>query len=210
VPVPPRLALARRTTPENGEAVAAAVAGRVGYPCFVKPASGGSSIGMSLVERADDLMAALQLAERYDDHLLIEARIPGVEVTCAVMDLLDAGGSVNTVAFPPTEIAPKAGAYFDYECKYTPGKTEELTPARLEPEVANEVRATALRVHSILGCEGFSRVDMLVDDGKVYVIELNAVPGMTPTSLFPQGAEAYGLSLAEVLDQFIRYAWWRK
>jgi D-alanine-D-alanine ligase len=176
-----------------------------GFPCVVKPSNGGSSIGMSMVSSPNELPPALELACDFDKSLIIESRIEGMEVSCGVMDLLGADGVADTVAFPPTEIVPIAGDYFDYQCKYTPGKSEEITPARLADSLLDEIRAIAQRVHSIIGCEGMSRTDMIVSNGKIYTIEINAVPGMTATSLLPQGAAAHGLSMGQLLDQLIQH-----
>ncbi|MFC1600906.1 D-alanine--D-alanine ligase [Candidatus Sumerlaeota bacterium] len=183
-------------------------ADEIGFPCFVKPASGGSSIGISLVESIQNLTAAIRLAADYDPNIMIERKINGAEVTCGVLDQV-ADDIVTTVTFPPTEIIPLAGDYFDYECKYTPGKTNEITPARFDGPTLDAIRATAQLVHATLGCEGYSRVDMIQQDKETYVIEVNTVPGMTETSLLPQGARAHGLSVAELFDQLIRHAWWR-
>jgi D-alanine-D-alanine ligase len=210
IAVPPHATLKLEAGQSAADAHSLAIGEQVGYPCFVKPSNGGSSIGISLVQTAAELPAAIELAARYDNGILIERKIDGVEVTCGVMDLVEDHGGVNTVAFPPTEIAPLHAAYFDYEAKYTPGKTDEITPARFPENVLDEIRATALRVHSIIGCEGYSRVDMIVSGEQIYVFETNTVPGMTPTSLFPQGARAHGLSPAQMIDQLIRFAWWKR
>jgi D-alanine-D-alanine ligase len=112
----------------------------------------------------------------------------------------------SPVALPLTEIIPKTSTWFDYDAKYTPGATDEITPARLPADITAEAQQTAARVHDILGCGGLSRTDMIVSHGKVYVLETNTIPGMTRTSLFPQAARAAGITMPELLDRLIYLA----
>lgn len=176
-------------------------------PWFVKPNCGGSSVGVTIVKTAEELDDALIEAAKVDDLVLIETYISGVEVTCGVLEQWDAeqGRSVAT-ALPPTQIVPRHAAFFDYKSKYTAGETMEITPANLEPEILARIQETALAAHRTLGCRGFSRTDMIVQDGIPFVLELNTIPGMTPTSLFPQGAAAMGLDFPDLLDELIATA----
>ena len=182
----------------------------IGLPCFVKPSNTGSSIGISLVEDADGLLPALEAAAKYSEVILIEKKIEGMEVSCGVLDEIVDNGIVNTIAFPPTEIVVRNGSkFFDYDAKYTPGATDEITPARVADDVLCEIQATAQRAHGILGCEGMSRVDMIFDGKDLYVFEINSVPGMTGTSLLPQGAKAHGFSMTQLMDCLVQHAWWK-
>lgn len=175
-------------------------------PVFVKPVCGGSSVGMSYVEKEEDLAPAIKLALATDTEALVEEKVVGVEVSCGVLDLVRDGSLVST-PLPPTEIRPLESAYFDYEAKYRPGKSKEITPANLPPTIIRKIQSCALRAHQALGCEGMSRTDMIVrEDGEPVVLETNTIPGMTPTSLLPQQAEAIGISFADFLDALIVHA----
>ncbi|AXA37204.1 MAG: D-alanine--D-alanine ligase [Candidatus Sumerlaea chitinivorans] len=175
-------------------------------PVFVKPVRGGSSVGMSYVEKEEDLAPAIALALATDTEALVEEKVDGVEVSCGVLDLVRDGNIVST-PLPPTEIRPLESAYFDYEAKYRPGKSKEITPANLQPTIIRKIQLCALRAHQALGCEGMSRTDMIVrEDGEPVVLETNTIPGMTPTSLLPQQAEAIGMSFADFLDTLITHA----
>jgi D-alanine-D-alanine ligase len=125
-----------------------------------------------------------------------------VELTGAVLDLPGQGPT----ALPLVEIRPKSGLFFDYERKYTPGATEEICPARLDPAVCRKGEAAALAAHECLGLLHWSRTDMIAADGEVYVLEINTIPGMTATSLFPQAAAAVGLDLAGLLERLVELA----
>ncbi len=179
---------------------------RLQLPVFVKPVRGGSSVGMSYVEKEEDLAPAIKLALVTDTEALVEEKVDGVEVSCGVLDLVRDGNIVST-PLPPTEIRPLESAYFDYEAKYRPGKSKEITPANLQPTIIRKIQLCALRAHQALGCEGMSRTDMIVrEDGEPVVLETNTIPGMTPTSLLPQQAEAIGMSFADFLDTLITHA----
>jgi len=134
---------------------------------------------------------------------MVEQFVKGTEVTCAVLEADDSRG---ILALPVTEIRPVTSAYFDYEAKYTPGASLEITPAEIAPEVAAEVQAMAVRVHEAVGCGIWSRSDFMIGpDGPVW-IEVNTIPGMTPTSLFPQGAAAVGISYPQFIQMLIEAA----
>jgi len=178
-------------------------------PVFVKPVRGGSSVGMSYVEREEDLAPAIELALATDTEALVEEKVEGVEVSCGVLDLVREGSIVST-PLPPTEIRPLESAYFDYEAKYRPGKSKEITPATLPPNIIRRIQSCAIRAHHALGCEGMSRTDMIVrEDGEPVVLETNTIPGMTPTSLLPQQAQAIGMSFADFLDALLDHAFQR-
>ncbi len=168
-----------------------------GLPLIVKPSRAGSSVGLSVVDLLDDLPAAIAEAQTVDDEVLIEAFLPGRELTVGILD-----GRPLTVG----EIIPEH-RIFDYECKYTPGLTEEVFPAAIDAALANEIRRLAEVTHRALGLRDFSRVDFRLDgEGRPHCIEANTLPGMTATSLLPKSAAASGLSFADLCDGLLQLA----
>ena len=169
-------------------------------PWIVKPSRQGSTIGMTVVTDADELPSALQTAWAHDDTTLVEQFIRGTEITVPIL------GNATLEVLPIVEIVP-AGGFYDYQAKYTAGATDEIVPARLAPAIAEEARRIAVLCHQTLGCRGMSRTDMIVTpDGIIYTLEVNTIPGMTPTSLLPRAAEAAGLSFSQLLDRLIELA----
>lgn len=181
------------------------------FPVFTKPVSGGSSVGVSLVKTADALEAGILHALEHDERALVEEKIEGVEVSCGVVDFID-DGQVVSRAMPPTLISPTEAEFFDYEAKYTPGKSTDITPAPLPPELMERLQTTALLAHKALFCEGMSRTDMIVRpeaDAVPWMLETQTIPGLTPTSLIPQQCAAAGISFAEFIDLLIEHSLWR-
>lgn len=168
----------------------------VGFPCVVKPCSGGSSVGTSMVGSKSEYAAALELAFKYEDHVLVERFIKGRELTVGVM-----GGK----AMPVIEIIPKAG-WYDYKNKYQAGLTEEICPAPISAEDTERVQRLAERVHTALMIDVYCRADFLMDNesGELYCLEANTLPGMTPTSLIPQMGRERGLDFGEVCEKIIK------
>lgn len=172
----------------------------IAYPWVVKPTNRGSSVGMSVVRRPGEVHRALERAFSFSRCALVQEYIPGREVTCAILD----DGCSEAFPLPPTEIIPRAGNIFDYRAKYTPGATEEITPARLQRDTLFAVQHAALVAHRAVGASGMSRTDMIIgEDGVLYVLEINTIPGMTETSLLPKAAVAHGLTLSELFDRVI-------
>lgn len=167
----------------------------VGFPCVVKPCSGGSSVGTSIVHGRDEYDAALEFAFRYESHVLVEKYVKGRELTVGVMD---------GRAMPVIEIIPKSG-WYDYKNKYQAGLTEELCPAPLSAEDTDRVQRLAERVADALMIDVYFRADFLLDenDGQLYCLEANTLPGMTPTSLVPQMGAAQGMDFGEVCEKII-------
>lgn len=193
IPVPEYIVLKSGVPVEPEQIIA-----RVGLPLVVKPVLAGSSIGMSLVGEPDTLQAALDKAFNHDTNVLVEAYIEGTEITCGVL------GNDELESLPPIEIIPdKTHAFFDYEAKYTAGITEEICPARIDPDLTAEAQDLAGKAHRALFCKGYSRTDMILSQGKFFVLETNTIPGMTPTSLFPQAAQTAGISFSRLLDRLI-------
>uniref|UniRef100_A0A7C5AKY5 D-alanine--D-alanine ligase n=1 Tax=Desulfobacca acetoxidans TaxID=60893 RepID=A0A7C5AKY5_9BACT len=174
---------------------------RLGLPVFIKPVNEGSSIGVTKARTVEELEAGLIKAFRHDHRVLVEEFLAGVEVTGGVL------GNAKLTALPLVEIVPSSDyAFFDYEAKYLPGASTEICPARLDPELTKKAQEAALTAHRALQCRGYSRTDMIVKDGEVYVLETNTIPGMTATSLFPQAAKAMGLEFPQLLDRLIELA----
>lgn len=167
----------------------------VGFPCVVKPCSGGSSVGTSIVHSRDEYDAALEFAFRYESRVLVEKYVKGRELTVGVMD---------GIAMPVIEIIPKSG-WYDYKNKYQAGLTEELCPAPLSAEDTDRVQRLAERVADALMIDVYFRADFLLDesDGQLYCLEANTLPGMTPTSLVPQMGAAQGMDYGEVCEKII-------
>ena len=168
-------------------------------PVFVKPSTAGSSVGVSKVKEKKDLKKAIVKALKYSNEAIVDEFIQGTEVTCAIL------GNENPVALPVIEIVTK-NEFFDFEAKYSEALTEEIVPARINPRLTKKVQATALTAYEALGCRGFGRVDMIIKNGKIYVLEVNTIPGLTPASLLPKAARASGLSFSQLLDTVISLA----
>lgn len=172
----------------------------LGYPVVVKPARQGSSVGVSLVEKEEDIGTALKRAFAYDPQAIVEEKINGREIQVGII------GNDELLALPPIEIVPLKD-FFDYEAKYTPGLAEEITPAPLSEELTRKAQQLALKAFRALGCRGFARVDMfLTDNDKFLVSEVNTIPGLTANSLFPKEAKAAGISFPELCQRLIDLA----
>jgi D-alanine-D-alanine ligase len=193
----PRALAFTRAEPLSPEEIEA----RLGLPVVIKPVTEGSSIGITIARSLAEVEAGLAAAFVYDYRVLVEEYIDGVEVTGGVL------GNENLQALPLIEIVPTSSyKFFSYEAKYLPGATEEICPARISPELTSRAQHCALMAHQALGCRGYSRTDMRIRDGEIYVLETNTIPGMTATSLFPQGAQACGLEFPVLLDRLIELA----
>jgi D-alanine-D-alanine ligase len=171
---------------------------RLGLPLVVKPAKQGSALGISVAREAADVPAALMSALAYDDRVLLERFVAGRELAVSVI------GTAEPWALPVVEAIPRDSDFYDFEARYTPGLTDFEAPARLDDEVAQEAARLALACYAALGCRGVSRVDMILDrEGRLWVLEINAIPGMTDTSLLPKAAEAAGLGFDEVVERIL-------
>jgi D-alanine-D-alanine ligase len=171
---------------------------QLGLPLVIKPVNAGSSIGMSIVRDADDLATALSKAFEHDSAAMVERFVQGTEITVGVL------GNEPLEALPVIEIIPGQDyEFFDYTAKYTPGATREICPARIDAETARRAQQYAQTAHRALRCKGYSRTDMIISGADIFVLETNTIPGMTPTSLFPQAAQAAGISFGQLLDRLI-------
>ncbi|MEG0876036.1 MAG: D-alanine--D-alanine ligase [Oscillospiraceae bacterium] len=166
----------------------------VGFPCVVKPCSGGSSVGTAIVTSPGDYDAALEQAFKYEDAVIVESYIKGRELTVGIID---------GKAMPVIEIIPKTG-FYDYKNKYQPDMTTELCPAPISEELTQKVQQLSEQVNDVLMIDSYCRVDFLMDsDERLFCLEANTLPGMTPTSLVPQMAKTQGKSFGQLCDELI-------
>lgn len=168
------------------------VAKVLGWPVIVKPMRGGSTVGLTLVKQARDLQPAIQLAAQFDREVMVEQFIPGRELTVGIL---------GDIPLPVGEIIPRH-ELFDYECKYTPGMSEEIFPAKLDQGIAQRAQELALAAHRALRLGGHSRIDFrLSPPHDIFCLEANNLPGLTGTSLFPQAARAAGMDYGEMCER---------
>lgn len=168
-----------------------------GLPLVVKPARQGSAIGVSIVKEAGELEKALTEALKYDQAVLVEECIDGIELTASVL------GTKNPRVLPLIEIVSET-EFYDYTAKYSPGMSHHIIPARISPEAATKVGELALRTYKAMDCRQLARVDfMLNSEGEPFVLETNTIPGMTETSLFPDSAKAAGISFTELISLLV-------
>ncbi len=170
----------------------------LGFPLVVKPANHGSSIGLSIIELEQEIPAAIELAFKFDQRIIIEEYISGRELTVGVLD---------ERPLPVIEIVPKH-KFFDFEAKYQAGLTDYIIPAQLSIEIAENVQRAALKAHKLLGCFGCSRTDLILNhDNLPYVLEINTIPGMTATSLLPKAAKILGIDFNHLCFKLLELAY---
>ena len=170
---------------------------KIEFPIVVKPASQGSAIGISIAKNKKEFEKAVKVAFGFEDRVLVEKYIKGTEITAGVL---------NAEALPVIEIVPK-GKFYDFKSKYIVGQSRHIIPARLPENVLKEVQKIALKVYDEFRCNGTCRVDMIVDkNNDIYVLELNTLPGMTQTSLFPDAAKYAGLSFEDLVLEILKSA----
>jgi D-alanine-D-alanine ligase len=179
-----------------------AIEEQLGFPIVVKPAAQGSALGIKFARSSDDIPEALISAFSYDDKVLLERYVDGREVA---VGLLEEAGDVR--ALPVVEAVPKEGHLFDFEARYEIGKTDYVCPAELPDEVTGAAQDLAIATYRLLGCYGFARVDMILSkEGELQVLEGQAIPGLTETSLLPQAAEAAGLTFEQFVERLVEQA----
>lgn len=169
------------------------IVARLKLPCFVKPSDGGSSFGVTKVNKEEDLQSAIDLAIEHGSEALIESYVKGIEVTCGVYTKEGA-----VYALPITEIVSE-NDFFDYEAKYQ-GKSKEITPARLSDSVTKEVQSLTVKAYKTLGLKGMSRIDFIVENDLPFLIEVNTTPGLSEQSIIPQQVRKQGYTLTEFFD----------
>ena len=171
---------------------------RIGLPCFVKPAAGGSSFGTTKVKTIEQLRPAIELALQEGEDVMVEAFMPGTEITCGCY-------KTKTVqrVLPITEVVMTTNEFFDYDAKYN-GAVQEITPARLSDDVTARVQKLTSTIYDILGCHGIIRIDYIITEGNhINLLEINTTPGMTATSFIPQQVRAAGLDIKDVMTEII-------
>lgn len=173
------------------------ITGKIGLPCFVKPNDSGSSFGVTKVKKIEEFPAAMQKALKESNEVLVESFVEGREVACGVVKTKN-----KSLVLPVTEIISK-NEFFDYEAKYTPGRSDEVTPAQMPQEAIHEIQSLSSEIYDILGCRGIVRVDFIVSKNKPVFIEINTIPGMTEESLVPKQALAAGIALNDLYSMVI-------
>jgi D-alanine-D-alanine ligase len=190
----------RRLNSADVHSMVKSIAMETSFPLIVKPSEQGSTIGLTVVKNEAELWPAIEMAVRFDQHVLIEQFVKGTEVTVGII------GNDHPQILPSIQIVSAKGLY-DYEAKYTKGLSEHIIPPRLSTMVMREVEQLAIRAHEALGCRGISRTDIIIDpDDKPWVLEVNTLPGMTETSLVPDAARAAGIGYADLVEMLVNYA----
>ena len=176
---------------------------RLEFPIVVKPAAQGSALGIKFARSAADVPAALVAAFSYDSKVLLERHVEGRDLAVSVVDLDD-----GPTALPVVEAVPRGEDFYDFEARYEIGRSEFVCPADIAETTAGEAQRLALEVYRLLGCAGFARVDLMLDreSEALTVLETNAIPGLTETSLLPQAAEAAGLGFDELVGRLVELA----
>src|SRR5579872_1257894 len=201
LPVAPWILVLRREWETKSSRVRRCIGKEIGYPAFVKPANLGSSVGISKVHRAGELDLAMNRAAKYDRKILVEKGIDAREIECAVL------GNDQPEASAPGEIIP-ANEFYDYDAKYISEGSRLIIPARLSARQTREARELAIRAFKAIDCSGMARVDFLLDrkTGKLFVNEINTIPGFTSISMYPKLWEASGLPYPKLIDRLIELA----
>jgi D-alanine-D-alanine ligase len=201
IPQAPWLTVLRKEWERFPDAIAADVARELGYPCFVKPANLGSSVGISKVHDASELAGAMREAGQHDRKIVIETGVKGRELEVSVL------GNDEPVASAIGEVVP-GSEFYDYEAKYVLDTSSLIIPADIPEEVADEIRAVAARAFRVLDCAGMARIDFFLehDTGRVLLNEVNTIPGFTAISMYPKLWEASGIPLAELVDRLVQLA----
>lgn len=195
VPTPEWLVVTRSRWAADPDEVRLVVEKKFNLPVVIKPNAQGSTIGLSIIRETHELHDALDQAFRYDHRVLVEQYVPGSEITAAILD---------EEPLPLIRIQPKSGLY-DYESKYSEGRTEYEVPASLQDALTDQIQMYALRLFRSIGARGYSRVDFrLTEEGEALCLEINTLPGMTTTSLVPKAAGAAGISFTGLLERIIQ------
>jgi D-alanine-D-alanine ligase len=170
---------------------------KLGLPVFVKPNAGGSSFGVTKVKTAGELAEAVKKAWEESNEALVEQFIEGTEFTCGLVKIRN-----KKIVFPVTEVLPK-NEFFDFEAKYTPGVTEEITPARLPEHLFEKCQSISSKIYDLCQCSGIVRIDYILKNDEFYFLEVNTTPGMTATSFVPQQINAMGMELKNIISLII-------
>ncbi|MFA5174869.1 MAG: D-alanine--D-alanine ligase [Patescibacteria group bacterium] len=173
---------------------------KIGMPVVIKPVDQGSSVGVFIIKEEKEIKKAVEAAFKYSNFIMAQAFVKGEEATCGV---LESGG--EPFALPPTRIKANIGEFYDYKSKYKTGGSTHICPADFSSEINKKIQEMAVKAHKILGCRGMSRTDFIVsEDEKIYVLETNTIPGMTPMSLLPEAAGKAGIGFTEMLNLIVK------
>ena len=176
----------------------------LGNNICIKPPSQGSALGVTLISRAEDIEAALNDAFKFGSKVLVEERVFGREITVGLLDTEE-----GVKAFPVIEVTTPKDAWYDYEHRYTAGLSNHVIPAKISSKLSLSIQACAIEAHKALGCRDLSRADFLLRGNEYFLLEINTLPGMTGTSLYPEGAEGFGMNFPQLLDHLIDRAFRR-
>jgi len=206
IPTPEFFAFTQTAFRELGAAeTLPAIAERLDFPIVVKPSSQGSALGIKFARTPGDVPAALVAAFSYDARVLLERHVKGRDLAVSVLD-----GSAGPEALPVVEAVPREEDFYDFESRYEIGRTTFVCPADLPPGVTERAQELALSCHRLLGCYGFSRVDLMLDEADdLFVLEANPIPGLTETSLLPQAAEAADIGFDQLVGRILELAFER-
>lgn len=198
LPVVPYVSMTRSAWAKEEDEIVKKIEEKFGYPCFIKPANMGSSVGISKAKNKDQLIKAIHDAAKYDSRILVEQGIDAREIESAVL------GNDNPVVAVPGEVIV-GGEFYDYFDKYVNGKSSCEIPAKMAPKLIDEVKELALKAYKVLDCSGLARVDAFLDrkTNKFYLNEINTMPGFTSISMYPKMMEAAGLGYEDLIDKLI-------
>jgi D-alanine-D-alanine ligase len=172
----------------------------LGLPCFIKPNNGGSSCGVSKISNKNDIKHAIEEALEHDDEVIVEEYLHGTEITCGVFKTAQ-----RTVVFPIAEIVSKK-EFFDYEAKYTSGMADEIIPARIPDSIKDACQKLSSLIYDKIFCRGVVRIDYIIKEGKLFLLEINTVPGMTEASIVPRMIKATGMNMTDFITELIEDA----
>lgn len=202
LPHPSFIDITAKNWKNHKKEVLKAINDSVGYPCVVKPVDQGSAVGVEIAKTEESLIKAINKTIKKFPWLMAQKFIKGQEATCGVLEKKG-----EAFALPPTHILPQLGKFYDYKSKYAAGGSKHICPADFPTEINEIIQDYALKAHKALNCQGMSRSDFFYsDDGQVYIIETNTIPGMTPVSLFPEAAGKAGIAFPKMLDLIIEAA----
>jgi len=200
IPTPEFFAFTRSDYNSNYKRTIESKINDLGLPVVIKAATQGSTIGISFVQQNENIHKAIEEALKFDDSVLVEKLISGIEITASVL------GNESPLALPLIEIVSATGVY-DYKAKYTVGLSEHIIPPRTSDDIQNKIKELAIKTYLALGCRGLARVDFILNsNGYPYVLEVNTIPGMTETSLFPDSAKAAGISFEDLCKKLVKLA----
>ncbi len=204
IPTPDFFAFNETAFKELGAAAALpAIEERLAFPIVVKPAGGGSALGIGFAREASAVPGAIIAGLSYDTKILLERHVAGRDLAVSVLE-----GPGGAQPLPVVEAIPRDGDFYDFDARYEIGRTDFTCPAALDEETTWRAQELALRVYELFGCYGFARVDLMLEEatGELYVLEANAIPGLTETSLLPQAAEAAGIGFDALVERVLQLA----